>query len=113
MVTCLLPSAPLQTTWTDRLPDVDEMVAHPALALVPHKMQIPVEEDALLSYVPNLVEAVRYPAISMRCQHFFMARNILFHELQARGALHIWPHSIKLPPDPSDPYDILNDTYTL
>jgi hypothetical protein len=37
-----------------RLPDFDEMVAHPAL-LVPQK--IPVDEDEILPYFPNLVEA--------------------------------------------------------
>jgi hypothetical protein len=89
----------------DRLPGFDEMVAHPAL-LVPQK--IPVDEDTILPYFPNLVEAV--PG-EFNATPFFMAHNILFHELQARVALHIWPHSIKLSPDQSDPYDIPNDTF--
>jgi hypothetical protein len=42
---------------------------------------------------------------------FIMAHNIPFHELQARVALHIWPHSIKISTDQSDPYDIPNDTF--
>jgi hypothetical protein len=87
-----------------RLPDFHEMVAHPAL-LVPHK--IPVDEDAILPYFPNLVEAV--PS-EFNATPFFMAHNIPFYELQARVALHIWPHSIKISPDKSDPYDIPNDT---
>jgi hypothetical protein len=39
----------------DRLPNFDEMVAHPIL-FVPQK--IPVDEDAILPYFPNLAEAV-------------------------------------------------------
>jgi hypothetical protein len=39
---------------------------------------------------------------------FIMAHIIPFHELQARVALHIWPHSIKLSPDQSDPYGTPN-----
>jgi hypothetical protein len=39
-----------------------------------------------------------------------MAHTIPFHELQARVALHIWRHSIKISHDQSDPYDIPNDT---
>jgi hypothetical protein len=42
---------------------------------------------------------------------FVKAHNIPFHELQARIALHIWPHSIKLSPDQSDTYDIPHDTF--
>jgi hypothetical protein len=49
----------------DRIPDFDKMVAHPALP-VPQK--IPVDEDAILPYFPNLVEA--------------KAHNIPFHELR-------------------------------
>jgi hypothetical protein len=89
----------------DRLPDFDEMVAHPAL-LVPQK--IPVDEETMLPYFPTLVEAV--PG-EFNATPFFMAHNIQFHELQARFALHIWPHSIKLSPDQSDPYDIPNGTF--
>jgi hypothetical protein len=89
----------------DRLPDFDEMVAHPAL-LIPQK--IPLDEDAILPYFPNLAEAI---PIESNAMSFFMAHNILFHELQDRVALHIWPHSIKISPDQSDPYDIPNDTF--
>jgi hypothetical protein len=90
---------------TDRLPDFDKMVAQPAL-LIPQK--IPVDEDTILPYFPNLVEAI--PG-EFNTTPFGMAHNIPFHELQARVALHVWPHSIKLSPDQSDPYDIPNDTY--
>jgi hypothetical protein len=67
----------------DRLPDFDKMVAHPAL-LVPQK--IPVDEDAILPYFPNLVEAV--PG-EFNATPFVMAHNIPFHELQVHVALHI------------------------
>jgi hypothetical protein len=67
----------------DRLPDFDEMVDHPAL-LVPQK--IPVDEDAILPYFPNLVEAV--PG-EFNAKPFIMAHNIPFDELQARVTLHI------------------------
>jgi hypothetical protein len=67
----------------DRLPNFDEIVAHPAL-LVPQK--IPVDEDAILPYFPNLVEAV--PS-DFNATPFVMAHTILFHKLQARVALHI------------------------
>jgi hypothetical protein len=77
----------------DRLPDFDKMVAHPAL-LVPQK--IPVDEDEILPNFPNIVEAV--PG-DLNATPFVMAHNIPFHELQARVALHIWPHSIKLSHD--------------
>jgi hypothetical protein len=89
----------------DRLPDFDEMVAHPAL-LVPQK--IPVDEDAILPYFPNLVEAV--PG-ELNAMSFVVAHKIPFNEVQDRVALHIWPHSIKLSPDQSDLYDIPNDTF--
>jgi hypothetical protein len=36
----------------DRLPDFDEMVAHPALLVL---QKIPVDEDAILPYFLNLV----------------------------------------------------------
>jgi hypothetical protein len=65
------------------------VAAHPAL-LVPQK--IPVDEDAILPYFPNLVEAV--PG-EFNATQFVMAHNILWHELQACVAFHIWPHSIK------------------
>jgi hypothetical protein len=81
------------------------MVAHPAL-LIPQK--IPVDEDSILPYFSNLVEAV--PG-EFNAAPFVMAHNITFHELQARVALHIWSHSIKISPDKSDPYDIPNDTF--
>jgi hypothetical protein len=80
-------------------------VAHPAL-LVPQK--IPVDEDAILPYFPNLMEAV--PG-EFNATPFFMARKILFHELQDRVALNIWPHSINILPDQSNPYDIPKDTF--
>jgi hypothetical protein len=75
----------------DRLPHFDGMVAYPAL-LVLHK--ISVDEDAILPYFPNLVEAA--PG-KFNATPFVMAHNIPFH------ALHIWPHSIKMSPDQSDP----------
>jgi hypothetical protein len=62
----------------DHLPDFDEMVAHPAL-FVPQK--IPVDEDLILPYFPNLVEAV--PG-EFNMTPFVMSHNITFHELQAR-----------------------------
>jgi hypothetical protein len=80
----------------DRLPDFDEIVAHPAF-LFPQK--IPVDEDTILPYFPNLVVAV---SGEFNATPFVMAHNIPFHELQARVALHIWPH---LSPHQSDPYD--------
>jgi hypothetical protein len=89
----------------ERLPNFVKIVAHLEL-LVPQK--IPVNEDAILPYFPNLVEAVPR---EFNTKPFVMARNILFHELQARVALNIFPHSIKLSPDQSDPYDIPNDTF--
>jgi hypothetical protein len=89
----------------NRLPDFDKMVAHPALS-VPQK--IPVDEDAFLPYFPNLVEVV--PG-EFNATPFVKAHNIPFHELQARVAFHIWPHSIKISLDQSDPYDIPNDTF--
>jgi hypothetical protein len=89
----------------DRLPDFDKMVAHPALVVI---QKIPVDENAILPYFPNLLEAV--PG-EFNATPFSMAHNIPFHELKARVALHIWPHSIKISPDQSDPYDIPNDTF--
>jgi hypothetical protein len=68
----------------DRLPDFYKMLAHPVL-LVPQK--IPVDEDAILPYFPNLVEAV--PG-KFNATPFVMAHNIPFHELQAHVALHVW-----------------------
>jgi hypothetical protein len=61
-----------------------------------------------LPYFPNLVEAV--PG-EFNATPFVMAHNIPFHELQARVASYIWPHSIKIPPDQSEPYTIPNDTF--
>jgi hypothetical protein len=89
----------------DRLPHFEKMMAHPVL-LVPQK--IPVDEDAILPCFPNIVEAV--PG-EFNATPFFTTHTIPFHELQARVALHIWPHSIKIPPDQSDLYDIPNDTF--
>jgi hypothetical protein len=89
----------------DHLPDFDEMVAHPALLV---SQNIPVDEDAILPYFPNLVEAV---SNDFNATPFVMAHNIPFHELQARVAFHIWPHSINLSPDQLDPYDIPHDTF--
>jgi hypothetical protein len=66
-----------------------KMVSHP-VSLVPQK--IPVDEDTILPYFPNLVKAVPGEFNPMP---FAMAHNIPFDELQARVALHIWPHSIK------------------
>jgi hypothetical protein len=36
---------------------------------------------------------------------FVKAHNISFQEIQARVPLHMWPHSIKIPPKKIDPYD--------
>jgi hypothetical protein len=96
---CLLQSVHLQ------LPDFDDMVARPALLFL---QKISVDEDAIFPYFPNLMEAVHG---EFNATPFVMAHNIPFHELQARVALHIWPHSIKLSPDQSDPYDSPNDTF--
>jgi hypothetical protein len=63
------------------------MVARPAL-LMSHK--IPVDQAAILPCLPNLLEAVPE---EFNITQFVMAHNILFHELQARVALNIWPHS--------------------
>jgi hypothetical protein len=84
------------------LPDFDDTAAHPAL-IVPQK--IPVDEDEMLPYFPNLVEAV--PGL-FNATPFVMAPKIPIHKIQARVALHIWPRSIKISPDQSDPYDIPN-----
>jgi hypothetical protein len=65
----------------DRLPNFGDMVAYPAL-LMPQK--IPVDEDAILPYFPNLVEAA--PG-EFNATPFIMAHNIPFHEIQARVAL--------------------------
>jgi hypothetical protein len=88
------------------LPDFDDMVAHPAL-LVPHK--IPVDEDTILPCFPILMEAI--PDEFNATPLFVMAHNIPFHEIQARVAFHIWPHSIKISPDQLDPYGIPNDMF--
>jgi hypothetical protein len=92
--------------YMDRLTDFDKMVAHHPALLIPHN--IPVDEDTILSYFPNVVEAVPAEFIAMP---FVMAHIIPLHELQACVVLHIWPHSIKISPDQSDPYDIPNDTF--
>jgi hypothetical protein len=67
----------------ENVPKFDKMVAHLAL-LVPQK--IPVDEDAILPYFPNLVETV--PG-DFNATPFVMAHSIPFHELQARVAFHI------------------------
>jgi hypothetical protein len=87
----------------DRLPDFEEMVAHPALLVL---QNISVDEDAILPYFPNLVKAV--PS-EFNVTRFVKVHNIPFHELQAHVALHIWPHSIKLSPDQLGPYDTPHD----
>jgi hypothetical protein len=67
----------------DRLLDFEEMVTRPAL-VVPQK--IPVDEDPIVPYFLNLVEAV---SCDFNATPFFMAYNIPFHELQAPVALYI------------------------
>jgi hypothetical protein len=62
------------------LPDFDEMAAHPEL-LVPQK--IPVDEDVILPYFPNLMEAV--PG-EFNVTPFVMAHNIPFHELRTTSS---------------------------
>jgi hypothetical protein len=90
----------------DHLLNFDEMVARPSL-LMPQKT--PVDEDAILPYFTNLVEAL---PIEFNATPFAMAHNIPFRELQYRIALlHIWPHSIKISPNQWYPYDIPNDTF--
>jgi hypothetical protein len=89
----------------DRLPDFDEMVAHPALLV---SQKIPVDEDAILPYFPNLIEAI--PG-EFNATPFVMTHNIPFHELQACAALHILTHSNNISPDQSDPYEIPKDTF--
>jgi hypothetical protein len=85
------------------LPDSDDMVAHPAL-LVPHN--IPVDEDAILPYFPNLVEAL--PG-EFNATPFFVAHNIPFHK--SKLVLHcIFGHTLSSP-DQSDPYDIPDDIF--
>jgi hypothetical protein len=89
----------------DRLPNFDAMVAHPELLML---QKIPVDEDAILPYFTNIVEAV--PG-EFNAKSFVMAHSIPFHELQACVALHIWSYSIKIPPDQLDPYNIPNNTF--
>jgi hypothetical protein len=75
------------------------MVAHPAL-LVPQK--ISVDEQAILPYTaPSKFNATP----------FVMAHNITFDEIQARVALYIWPHSMKISPEQFKPYDIPNNMF--
>jgi hypothetical protein len=64
----------------DQLPDLDDMVAHPAL-LVPQKLSV--DEDVSLPYFPNHVEAV--PS-EFNATPFVMAHTISFHKIQARVA---------------------------
>jgi hypothetical protein len=89
----------------DHLPNFYDMVAYPVF-LVPQK--IPVDEDAILPYFTNIVEAV---PDDFNATPFVMEHNIPFQEIQVRFALHIWPHSIKIPPHQSDPYDIPNNIF--
>jgi hypothetical protein len=89
----------------DRLPDFDDMVSHPVF-LMPQK--IPVDEDAILPYFPNLLEAV--PG-EFNATSFVMAHSIPFHEIQAHVALHIRPNYIKISPDQSEPYAIPNGMF--
>jgi hypothetical protein len=65
-------------------------------------------EDAILPYFPNLDEAV--PG-EFNATPFVVVHNIPFREIQACVALHIWPHSIKISPEQSDPYDIPNNMF--
>jgi hypothetical protein len=67
-----------------------------------------VSNDAISLYFPNLMEAVPGEFNATPC---VMAHNTPFHELQVLFALHIWPHSIKISPDQSNPYDIPNDAF--
>jgi hypothetical protein len=67
----------------DRLPDFDDRAAHPALLA---SQKIPVDEDAILPYFPNLVEAL---SGEFNGASFVIAHNIPFHESQSRVALHI------------------------
>jgi hypothetical protein len=83
----------------DHFPNFDDIVAHPAL-LVPQK--IPVHKDSILPYFSNLV--VDVPG-KFNATPFVMAHNIPFHKIQARVALYIWSHSIKISPDQSVPYN--------
>jgi hypothetical protein len=87
----------------DRLPEFDKMVAHLAF-LVPQK--IPMDAGSILPYFPNLME---FLPVELNMTPFVMAHNIPFHEIQARIALHIWPHSLKISPNQSNPYDIPKD----
>jgi hypothetical protein len=64
----------------EHLPEFDEMVAYPAL-LVPQK--IPVYEDAILPYFPNLVESI--PS-ELNATPFVMAHNIPF--MSSKIVLH-------------------------
>jgi hypothetical protein len=52
--------------YIDRLPEFDDMVDRPAL-LVPHN--IPVDEDAILPYFPNLADAAPGKTIYHGTQH--------------------------------------------
>jgi hypothetical protein len=67
-----------------------------------------VDEDGILPYFSNLVQAT---LIESSATPFVMAHTIPFHEIQAHVALHIWPHSIKISPGKSEPYDITNDMF--
>jgi hypothetical protein len=89
----------------NRLPGFDGIVAHAAFLA---QQKIPVDEDAILPYFPNLAEAV--PG-EFNAPPFVTAHSILFHEIQAHVALYIWPHSIKIPPNQSIPYAIPNNMF--
>jgi hypothetical protein len=89
----------------DRLPYFNGVVAYHAL-LAPHK--IPSKEGDILSYFPNLVEVL---SGEFNATPFVMAHNIPIDESPRKAAFKIWPHSIKLSSDQTDPYDITSETF--
>jgi hypothetical protein len=90
---------------TARLPDFDEMVANPALVVT---QKITVDGDAILPYFSNLADAA---PVEFNSSPFVATHTIPFDEIQARVALHILPHSIKISPDQLDPYEIQIDMF--
>jgi hypothetical protein len=89
----------------DRLPDFNGVVVYPAL-LTPHKH--PSKEGAILSYFPNLVEAI---SGKFNATPFVVAKNIPIDKIIRKAAFKIWPHSIKLSSDKTYPYDIISETF--
>jgi hypothetical protein len=81
----------------DRLPDSNGVVAYPAL-LAPHT--IPSKEGAILSYFPNPVEAI---SGEFNATPFVIAHNIPINKILRKAAFKIWPHSIKLLSDQTNP----------